>query len=262
MSELSTTIANENSIRADKISVSGVSFLRNQSTKSVSIVAKDVFGRWNTDLDQIKANVDANYSPTAKTYKIRVDEVKATSDSVKPGDMVDVSIKISNLEASGIYGGTDSQLILTRVGANFSNFYLNGEWLSQTQLPLMDEEEILLPFKQATFTFKVKAPLYVGEHKEEFSIKTLGGTSVQADNINITLNMSTPDKPIIEIRETETGVLNVRTEASSVSSILTQVIPGERFFQVEDAGNGFVKIDLNDGTSGWVLNTYIRYISQ
>lgn len=70
----------------------------------------------------------------------------------------------------------------------------------------------------------------------------------------------TPEiKKQIEILNTETGTLNVRTEPNTSSEIITQVKPGE-IYEFSEKSNDWYKIFLTDGKSGWVSAQYVKEI--
>lgn len=64
-----------------------------------------------------------------------------------------------------------------------------------------------------------------------------------------------PAKPYIEVQDTPTGTLNVREEASTSSTILTRINPGE-FYPLLDEDNGWYKIEYEAGEEGWVSSQY------
>lgn len=59
----------------------------------------------------------------------------------------------------------------------------------------------------------------------------------------------------ILIKETETGWLRVRELNSNVSKEVTKVKPGESYVLLDEK-DGWYKIDLGNGKSGWVSTTY------
>jgi hypothetical protein len=253
-------IANTHSVEpGESIRVEGSKFVRDPEALSVSIEREDLFGSWQSDLLEIRNAVSIQYAPVQKNYIAKINQVTAPSQEVVPGSEVTISIDISNVGEHGMYGASDSELILTSTRGGTSQFFLNNSWVSTTQAPLMEQGEFLLPFENKTLDFQVRAPLSIGEVTETFELYTLNGKKVEANAIQIGLFMSRPDKPIIEIGNTETGNLNVRQTPSSVAPVVTQVSPGERFFVVSNAGNGWIEIDLG-GSTGWIAEWYGRYL--
>jgi len=62
-------------------------------------------------------------------------------------------------------------------------------------------------------------------------------------------------RPMVVIKETETGWLRVRQEASSGSMEVAKIKPGEKYLLVEE-NTDWYKIDLGNGISGWISAKY------
>ena len=77
-------------------------------------------------------------------------------------------------------------------------------------------------------------------------------------------------KTFVEILETPTGFLRVRSEPGSAGREIHQVAPGEKYlFLEEDEASGWYKIELEaptaglpEGRSGWVSNEYSQKIEE
>ncbi len=68
-----------------------------------------------------------------------------------------------------------------------------------------------------------------------------------------------PDKPYVEIKDTPTGWLKVRSEPSANKgdeTVLTKVDPGEMFPYLGEEENGWYKIEYEEGEEGWVSGVY------
>ena len=61
----------------------------------------------------------------------------------------------------------------------------------------------------------------------------------------------------LKIKETPTGFLNVRSEASVNGEIVDKVDPGETFNYTAEQ-DGWYKITLSSGEEGWVSGEYIE----
>jgi len=69
------------------------------------------------------------------------------------------------------------------------------------------------------------------------------------------------NKAMIEILNTPTGFLRVRSEPSTLASEVAQVKPGEQYdFIDEDADTGWFKISYDVNKEGWVSNQYAKKI--
>jgi len=67
------------------------------------------------------------------------------------------------------------------------------------------------------------------------------------------------DRPYVKIKDTPTGWLNVRSEASTTGkeeTVITKVDPGEVFAFIEANDTGWYKIELDDGEEGWITSRY------
>lgn len=71
----------------------------------------------------------------------------------------------------------------------------------------------------------------------------------------------TPGGPTVKILSTPTGFLRVRDTASLGGAEVGQVLPGDIYPLLEDAG-AWIKIQLKDGKVGYVSATYIQKVSQ
>jgi len=79
-------------------------------------------------------------------------------------------------------------------------------------------------------------------------------------NFDIILNIRRTGLDVVEITPTETGQLNVRDGPWYSSAIVSKVTPGQRFLVLERTTSGYVKLDLGNGKSGWVVVKYTRTI--
>lgn len=70
---------------------------------------------------------------------------------------------------------------------------------------------------------------------------------------------STTSGTTIEILDTPTGFLNVRSEPSIDGDIVTKVNPGETYGYLE-VQNGWYKITVEDGSIGWVSGDYVEIV--
>lgn len=64
--------------------------------------------------------------------------------------------------------------------------------------------------------------------------------------------------PYVTILDTPTGWLNVRTSPSTSSEVVKKVNPGDSFKFLEADDNGWEKIELDDGETGWISSKYAK----
>ncbi len=252
MKEILLEIANKNSINPNRISVTGLQFTKDPSTRQVSIKSKKVFGNWERSINSIVNAIKGKYAPQPKTYIIEVGEIKINNTEALPGQEVSGNVTLKNTGEFALYGGTRKEIVVSKVGKGNSSFFLNNSWLSTSQFGLMKDDELLMPGEEKTYSFTVRTPLYYGVRAETFELKTLDGQVIQSDNFRISIDIKRGGKPIIQINNTETNYLRVRETPSTVSKEISRVASGDRFFVLEENPNGFIKIDLGDGRTGWV----------
>ncbi|MEO6728315.1 MAG: SH3 domain-containing protein [Candidatus Dojkabacteria bacterium] len=254
-------IANRNAIKASEIITSGIKFIRDTTNKSVSISSEEIFGNWASKLEEYKAFVADNYSPQGKSYSVDVSALALSVSEAAPGEEVTGTVTIKNTGVNGLYGGTDNEIVATKDDGSPSQLFINNVWLSRSQFSLMAENQNILPTQELALSFKIRAPLAKGTITENFNLKTLGGTGIAASAaISITLNLKASDRRIIQIQNTELGYLKVRSEPSTLGPEIGEAASGQRYFVVEDAGNGYIKLDLGDGSTGWVAGWLVDNI--
>lgn len=259
LTELLLDVANRNSIKPDKIVVSGIQLVKNVEQQVISLAKADVFGLWNTSLNEVIESVKRLYSPVAKTYAVQVTNVEMPQEEVKPGDTVTAAITIKNIGEFGIYPDTLSELVGTKREGN-SKFRAADGWVSTSQFQLTAADPVLLPGKEQRFEFKLYVPLFFGVQTEGFHLRNIAGQTISGTEFDVTLNVGRlAGVTIVEVSNTETGWLRVRATPSSAAAEITRISTGERYYQLEEQSNGWVKIKLNDGREGWVSKQYLRY---
>lgn len=72
--------------------------------------------------------------------------------------------------------------------------------------------------------------------------------------------MTTANKNEILIKQTETGWLKVRESNNGSSNEVAKVNPGEKYEMLEE-DNGWIKIKLTDGKTGWISAKYAEKVS-
>lgn len=71
------------------------------------------------------------------------------------------------------------------------------------------------------------------------------------------------EQEMVLISETPTGFLRVREDASTLSSEITQVEPGETYVLLEtDKSTGWYKIQVDEETAGWISNDYAEMVNE
>ncbi|MCA9378999.1 SH3 domain-containing protein, partial [Candidatus Dojkabacteria bacterium] len=224
------------------------------------IKKQQLYGLWNTSLTSLLDKVRKQYSPVPKQYQAQVVAIELPTTEVKPGETVVGSITLKNTGETGLYPDTISEIIGSFKSGPVSKFYLPEFWASTSQFSLLADDGVLLPGSEKKFDFRLNVPLYFGSQTEEFELKTVGGQKVIGGDFAVTLNVGRPDGvTVVEVGSTETGWLRVRATASSAAAEVARISTGERYYQIGDAGNGWVQLRLTDGREGWVSKRYLIY---
>jgi len=150
-----------------------------------------------------------------------------------------------------------------------------------------DNSQVSIDVTPKGFSPYKSSALSVGEHQvtiksPQFADRTLNVNLVAGYKLTIFAQLAkvleeekveaatTEIKTLVEILETPTGFLRVRSEPGSAGREIHQVAPGEKYlFLEEDSQTGWYKIELEaptsglpDGRSGWVSNEYSRKIEE
>ncbi|BCX13645.1 MAG: hypothetical protein KatS3mg085_177 [Candidatus Dojkabacteria bacterium] len=261
LKELVSSIANTNSINENNIFVKEIVFTRKRDTRTVSIKIKDLFGTWNSQADEIKLFVASNFSPESKPYSVEVTSVQVPQQTLTPGEIVNVSITVKNTGDYGLYAFTNSELFLTKSDETPSKFYVNNEWESRSQVSIFKENENLLPGEEKTFVVPIFVPLNLGEVKETFKFKTAIGSLVNSNEFEIKINVGESDKKIVEVRDRGFSYYPVYSNPNNATNEIYRAVAGERFFFLQDLGNGWYQIDLGNGQTGWIAFWNVSFIN-
>jgi hypothetical protein len=259
LGQLVISIAGKNGIKLDKISVASVDYVRNDESQTVSLKKVSLFGVWATTLKNSITRNKYLYSVSKKEYKLSVVAVNIPKEEVTYGDVVTGTISLKNTGEYGIYPGTISEVIANKVRGN-SQFYDRKTWLSNSQFPIMDSDDVIRPGDQVDLTFSLHIPLVWGQRSEQFNLGTLEGKVIQGTVFEIELDVKRPKGTIVEVRPTETGWLRVRATPSGAATEIARISTGQRYFQVKSANNGWVQLDLGDGKKGWASTQYLKYL--
>lgn len=150
-----------------------------------------------------------------------------------------------------------------------------------------DNSQVLLNGTPRGFTPFKSSSLSAGEHQVTikspgFVDRTLTVNTITGYKLTIMAKLAkVPDEPrveaaateiktFIEILDTPTGFLRVRSEPGAAGREIHQVKPGEKYlFLEEDAATGWFKIQIEEpktglpeGRMGWVSNEYSRKIEE
>lgn len=108
---------------------------------------------------------------------------------------------------------------------------------------------------KTTAGFKLTASIQLGISGEG-NVQGVTAAPTEAVKQTTTKETTTPEKPYVEILDTPTGFLRVRSEPSTAASESGRVNPKEKYPLLEEK-SGWYKIKLATG-EGWVKGTYAQ----
>jgi hypothetical protein len=255
-----TKLANENRIRADNIQLAKIELEIDSANKQVNLVTDEIFGSWNIDFEKITEYADSNYSPSIKEYVIELKDIKAPEQAVQAGTEIVIPMRFENIGENSIYAGTDSELILETSSGEESPLFLSGTWLSRSQVNALEEGEILRPNEEKTFDIRLYIPLGPDRRiTEEFILTNGYGTRFESAIVNLDLQVTKGDLELVQILNTETGTLNVRSAPAFGAEAITKIAPGD-YFEVVDTASGWYEIKLPSAGTGWISARYARVL--
>ena len=195
--------------------------------------------------------------PDLTTYKLRVENVKSEPDTVSLGEKVHVTFDLLNVGDKPIVIRNDQLFVKTADGED-SPFAVSGQWPS-LDTPVSFESTIIKPHEHVSAEFDLFASTLPGEHTVDFVIEDATGHKFEDTRFAVDFTIDKGDAKISQIKETETGVLNVRKEPSLNSEKVTQVGVGERFVWTEKDG-AWYKIKYSETGEGWVYARYVQVL--
>lgn len=259
MEEFLLKLCNENTIKPEKISTSGMSLAIDPEEKLVNLESDKIYGSWEISIDKLKSRIGKEYAPIDKKYSIELLEYENPTNKVKIGDTVVLQMKIKNNSDYSLYEGGKSELLLTKKDGSDSKLFLNNNWVSKSQIALLPSGTVVRPGKEVLLEFKLKAPFEFGEYSEDFVIKNSSGQTFDETSITIKLDIDRGGLKVLEVLNTETGTLNVRQNPTTNSSSIGKASIGEKFIWSERSNNGWYKINFED-SQGWVHGKYVKEI--
>ncbi len=259
LNELIIDVANRNRIRLESVEVKNISY---QVTEQQQIVAVPdiIAGRWERSLKDMVKEITALYDPAKSKLDLKVTSVKTTEEKVTIGQEVVANITIQNNSSISLYQGSDFEPVMTKIGEDFSKFFINDVWLGPRQANIMSEGSSIKPGESKTFTVKLGVPLFFDKQTEKFELVNLLGEKYPSTQFDVSLDIKRTDVDVIEVANTSVGYLNVREDANSSSRVITKVSPGQRFLVIERKDSGWVKIDVGVNGKGWISTQYAKKI--
>ncbi len=240
-------------IEAGKLSLSG----NEERSLSKIILNKDLSDVWSGEVKAIASQVTV--STTKREYKASIESVEY-NEKVEAGSNFMVNVEIRNDSDFPWYNSGEGQVfIATSSPRNHeSDFFVSDKWASFAKVVSM-EDEWVLPGDTAKFSFEMGTPLLPGKYKETFELVSIPNNWMKGSQFSVEFSVDGSNLDLVEIKDTETGSLNVRDCASTRCNQIGQVVPGDILIKLGQDGNWY-NIQFGDGKEGWVYGKYVKDI--
>ncbi|KKR34158.1 MAG: Amylopullulanase, GH57 family [Candidatus Gottesmanbacteria bacterium GW2011_GWA2_41_12] len=182
--------------------------------------------------------------PSVLTF---IDRELGTSDLTSAGEILTLE-KISDKDAQVAVISTPDGALVTLDGQEKGTapLILRGLTIGDHDLTLSSPGFITRTIKvRTTAGYKLNANFQLA----------LSGEPTPTPTASSSGGLSKSGKPFVTIKDTPTGWLRVREEASLTSSEAAKVKPGEEYTLL-DTNDGWYKIQYSEGKEGWISNKY------
>lgn len=198
-----------------------------------------------------------------REYKIELGKV--TYEKSPPvGSELNIQLEVKNNGDNNIYFDGESELFIVHNTDKFdspSKLYSAKSWATKSRSSVMNETNSIVPKgKMAVLNFKASVPLMSGELLEKYILINKRGDKFEDTTFEIALDLDLGKKKVIEVKENEFGFLRVRKEPRGAAEEVTRILPGERYEWMERTDTGYYSIKLTDGTTGYVVGTYVKVV--
>ncbi len=155
--------------------------------------------------------------------------------------------------------GANEVVLIAQTDADRSELYHPSSWRSPKEVGSFKGSEVI-PGGTVDFDFAIQVPYYPGEFSETFVLKDKERDQVIPDSeFTVTLRVEGAVEGVLQIAQTPTGFLNVRSGPGTNFALLTTIYPGEKYAWVAQNGKWY-QILMRDGSKGWISGDYISRI--
>ena len=201
-----------------------------------------------------------NVDVEAQKYQALIEGESEKSLALEAGKEAEVAVTYKNTGEGTWYDKAPKQVYLK--SKNEKSLFSNpSSWIDQSKVSLLPVSHVGRD-QEVQFTYSVLAPNQDGELAEEFALWIdVNGKAMEIAGSTFTVKLQVTGgvKPMVLIKETGTGYLNVRDKAG-FGGIVDRVTPGEKYVLVEET-SGWVKIKVNNTVEGWVSSDYVEKVN-
>ncbi|MEA3357134.1 MAG: SH3 domain-containing protein, partial [Patescibacteria group bacterium] len=201
---------------------------RTEEVELGSLVLKNsTSNSWRNFVDELRGVVAPEDVAVTREFKGSIKTIDLPQQ-VKGGQNFVAKVEAVNDGNSPWYNYGEAALYIATSGerGRASDLFLTDKWASFSRVISMNEEWVL-PGETATFEFEINTPLIPGDYSEKFELLRLPDRWLAGTQFIISFTVQAGDYVIVEVLETDTGSLNVRSCPSTGCDELGQVTPGD-----------------------------------
>jgi len=229
-------------------SISNLDLRRIKTIENQKIIFTDLLDQ--TPEIRKKLNIDFN---SKSKFEMSLDGLVIPFDA-SPNELITVGFVIRNTSASDI-AFNKSFNISFRFDKD-SRFFVSGLW-SNTRVALLVNEGFVENGQTRVFSTTFRAPILPGEYKDVISFYN---NETKYGQKEVIIRVKDIGQKVLRIKNVMLG-LSVRKDPTTSSQEINKVGNGAEFIFTEEK-NGFYKIHLLDGKTGWVSGNYVDIIKR
>lgn len=245
---------------ASQWGISSLSTVKVSINRQEGQLSKIVTTPLTSDFQQEVADIFTGwtgYTTNKLSYKGKI--VSVTSDKqVTVTSKLHVVVKVQNM--NDFIWLSDKNPIYVSTQSNKDSIYaINGVWDSFSK-PTHLENKAILPGETATFEFDILAQTAPGNAAEKFEIQSYDGKTFEDSEFNVDFSIVKGDKQLVEVSSTQYGFVNVRECQWYSCKVIDSVDNGTVFILLQETDTGWMQIQYNSDTVGWVYSKYMKKI--
>jgi len=196
------------------------------------------------------------YTSGELDYKAKIEEVTYSKD-VEIGSKLHVTVKIKNM--NDFTWLTDKYPIYISVKDELnSRFAINGTWDSFSK-PTHISDTAIRAGENGTFEFDLMAQVAPGEYSEFFNVMKFTKQPFEDSEFEVKFTIVKGTKALVQVASSQYGFANIRTCQWYSCKIIDTVDNGVVYILLDEE-NGWMKVQYNENTVGWVFSRYMKKI--
>lgn len=196
------------------------------------------------------------YTTEKLDYKVKIEEVTYNKEA-EIGSKLHVTVKVKNM--NDFTWLTDKSPIYVSVKDELdSRFAINGTWDSFSK-PTHIADTAIKTGESGTFEFDIMAQIAPGEYSEVFNLMKFTKQPFEASEFEVKFTIIKGTKALVQVASSQYGFANIRACQWYSCKIIDTVDNGVVYILLAEE-NGWMKIQYNEDTVGWVFSRYMKKI--